>query len=137
MTLLHIQDHVFRARQEPTTENLEALWKSVFMLKAWYFLPASNAEGPSYPTIANIDGTRWLLAFTNHRRIKEFAAAAGRVTERGDVFLLVLDPLQSVERAGEIQEHVDGVIFNIDSEEMFRTSIEGLLGFARHFGLDV
>lgn len=135
MTILHIKDHVARARQEPTTENLEALWKSVFMLKAWYFMPSSDQEGPSYPTVVKIEGKTWLLAFTNHRRIKEFAKSSGRLNARGEVLLLVLDPQQSVDRAREVQEFVDGVIFNIDSDEMFRTTTEGLLGFAKHFGL--
>lgn len=135
MAILHIKDYVALARQEPTTENLEALWRSVFMLKAWYFMPASDQEGPSYPSVANIDGKNWLLAFTNHRRIKEFAKSTDRLNAKGEVLLLVLDPQVSVDRAREVRDHVEGVIFNIDSEEMFRTTIEGLMGFARHFGL--
>lgn len=135
MALLQIKDHVARARREPTTENLEALWKSVFMLKAWYFLPAGKKEGPSYPSVVNLEGKSWILAFTNHRRIKEFAASTGRVNERGEVLLLVLDPQQSVERAEEVEGIVEGIIFNIDSDEMFRTTVAGLLGFAQHFGL--
>ncbi|MBA2661948.1 MAG: hypothetical protein H0U74_06605 [Bradymonadaceae bacterium] len=135
MAAQEIRDHLARAKRAPTTQNLETLWRAVFMLQAWYFLPATDAEGPSHPSVTLVEGQAWLLAFTNVRRVKEFARAAKRVNTKDEMFLLVLDPLQSIERIREAGEHIEGVIFNIGSDETFRTTTEALEGFARHFGL--
>ena len=72
-----IRDYVARARAESSTENIQALWRAVFMLKGWYFLPSEDVEGPSHPTVVVVDEQPWLIAFTNVRRLKAFAARSG------------------------------------------------------------
>ncbi len=134
MTAREIRDYVQIARQEPTTEHLEALWRAVFLLKGWYFLPA-HADTETFPMVSLIDDEPWLLGFTNVRRLQEFARAHRRVNPDGSIPLLVLDPLDSINHLQEVQDHVTGVLFNIGSDETFRAPTGALLDYARHFGL--
>lgn len=133
MGVHEIRDYVQRARQRPTTEHIEAMWRAVFLLKGWYFLPSTNDEGPAFPTVTSVDGQPWLLAFTNVRRLQEFARVAGRGDDDGSVPLLVLDPAESMERILEVEDQVAGVIFNIDSQATFRAPTDALVAYARHF----
>lgn len=137
MVVYEIRDYVTRARREPSTENLEALWRAVFMLQAWYFLPSRSDEGPAFPTVSEIDGDHWLLAFTNVRRLKEFARSVDRLNEDGSVPMLVLDPGESMQKILSVADNIDGVIFNIDSEATFRAPVEALEGYARHFEIPI
>ena len=137
MTAREIRDYVAQAKKAPTTENIEALWRAVFMLQAWYFLPSTTAEGPAYPTVSKIEGEPWLLAFSNVRRIKEFARAAGRGDDDGSVPLLVLDPGESMGRILEVADQIEGVIFNIDSQATFRAPVEALEAYAHHFDVPI
>jgi hypothetical protein len=130
-----IRDFVAQARSEPSTENIEALWHAVFMLKGWYFLPAEDVEGPSHPTVAMIDGQPWIIAFTNVRRLKAFARQQGRMAEDGEVHLLVLDPADSMEKILAVRDSVVGVVFNPSSPETFRAPVDALEEYARHFGV--
>lgn len=135
MSAKEIREYVARAKGEPTTENIEALWGAVFMLKGWYFLPGRSDEGPAYPTVSVVEGQPWVLAFTNVRRLQEFARSQGRGGEDGSVNLLVLDPLESMEKILEVRAQIAGVIFNIDSGATFRAPVEALEAYARHFGV--
>lgn len=128
-----IRDYVARARAESSTENIQALWRAVFMLKGWYFLPSEDVEGPSHPTVVVVDEQPWLIAFTNVRRLKAFARDQGRMGDDGEVHLLVLDPLESMERILDVSDSVEGVIFNPGSPETFRAPVEALIEYARHF----
>ncbi len=135
MSARQIRDYVADARRDPSTENIQALWRSVFMLKGWYFLPSRSDEGPAYPTVSTIEGRPWLLAFTDVRRIKAFAKKTGRLADDGTVPLLVLDPLESMQRILEVRQSIDGVIFNLDSDATFRAPVDALEAYARHFGV--
>ena len=128
-----IRDFVASAKADPSTENIEALWHAVFMLKGWYFLPAEDVEGPSHPTVVMVDDQPWIIAFTNVRRLKAFAREQGRMAEDGEVHLLVLDPKESMEKILAVRESVVGVIFNPSSPETFRAPIEALEEYAEHF----
>ena len=130
-----IRDYVARARQNPTTDNIESLWRAVFLLKGWYFLPSRDDEGPAFPTATTVDGRPWLLAFTNVRRLEDFARTTGRIGADGSIPLLVLDPKESMERITEAAGAIDGVIFNIDSPSTFRAPIDALRAYAEHFGV--
>ncbi len=137
MSPREIRDYVAQAKRDPRTENIEALWRAVFLLKAWYFLPARDDEGPAFPTASIIDGGSWLLAFTNVRRLEEFARTAGREADDGSVPLLVLDPGESMRRILEVRNSIAGVIFNVDSPSTFRAPVEALQAYAEHFDVPV
>lgn len=130
-----IRDFVARAKSNPTTENLEALWRATFMLKGWYFLPSEDAEGPTHPTVVIVDDDPWIIAFTNVRRLEAFAADQGRMAEDGEVHLLVLDPGESMEKILAVRDTVTGVLFNPGSPETYRAPVEALEQYARHFGV--
>ncbi|RAL20457.1 hypothetical protein DL240_16770 [Lujinxingia litoralis] len=136
MSALEIRDYVARARREPTTENIEALWRAVFLLKGWYFLPSTRQEGPATPMVTMLGEEAWLLAFTNVRRIKEFSRQVGMAAPDGTVQLLVLDPRESMERLVAVEDRVEGVVFNIGSDETFRAPVAAVKAYAARMGLD-
>lgn len=130
-----IRDLVERAQKDPSTEHLEDLWRAVFMRKGWYFLPAEQREGPNRPAVMMIDDQPWLVAFTSLRHLKAFARNLGRIDDDEQLFLLVLDPLESMQKILEVREQVRGVVFNPDSPAAFRAPVAALEGYARHFGV--
>ncbi len=133
--MIEIRDLIATARQTPTEIHIEALWKAVFLLGAWYFLPASETPGPTSPMVVMHDDGAWLLAFTNFRRLSKFESTVGRRLPNGNINMLVLDPLMSMRLIVEHADHITGVIFNPDSEETFRAPTSALIAFAKHFGL--
>lgn len=133
MTPREIRDFVAQAKRDPRRENIEALWRAVFLLQAWYFLPSRDDEGPAFPTVSFIDGQSWLLAFSNVRRLEDFARAVGRDAEDGSVPLLVLDPKASMQRILAVRDDIAGVIFNVDSPATFRAPVDALEAYAQHF----
>ena len=137
MPVYEIRDYVARARREPTTENIEALWKAVFFRQAWYFLPSSNPEGPARPTVSQIDGRPWLLVFTHVRQLKEFARQAGRLNDDGSAPMLPLNPAESMAKILEVASSIEGVVFNIGSEATFRAPVKALKAYAQHFDVPI
>ncbi len=137
MSLHEIRHYVQRARREPTTENIQQMWRAVFLLKGWYFLPSRSDEGPAFPTATTIDGEPWLLAFTNVRRLEDTAEATDRLADDGSLPLLVLDPKESMERIIEVADAIAGVVFNIDSPASFRAPVQALRAYADHFGVPI
>lgn len=136
MSTYEIRDYVARARREPTTEHIEELWRAVFLLQAWYFLP-SRDEGPAFPVASEIDGAPWLLAFTNFRRLKDFARSIDRINPDGSAPMLVLDPAESTSKILSVRDSIEGVIFNIDSESTFRAPVQALESYAEHFEIPI
>lgn len=132
---MEILDYIERARREPSRENIEEMWRAIFMLKAWYFLPAASSEGPNRPMALEIDGEDWVAAFTNVRRYRAFAEEAGRVDEGGEVHALVLDPAESLERFVEVADAIQGVVFNPGGEAAVRAPTDALVAYARRFGV--
>lgn len=132
---IEIKDYVDRAKNEPTRERIEEMWRAVFLLQGWYFLPSRSDDGPAFPTVVEIDKEPWVLIFTNVREIKTFARQQGRSTSDGSTPLLVLDPLESMERILAEKKTLAGAIFNPDSEATFRAPLEALEAYAHHFGL--
>ena len=130
---MELRDYVAQAKREPTRQHIEAMWRAVFMLKAWYFLPAADEEGPNRPMVAEIDGQPWLPVFTNVRRYREFAASHARVDGEGNIHSLMLDPGESTRQIVEADDRIAGVVFNPGSEETFRTPVEALVAYAKHF----
>ena len=130
--MAEVRDHILRAKDEPTTENLRRMWEAVFGLPAWYLLPTLD-EGPSTPLVAEIDGQDWLLAFTSLRRLSDFAATAGRKSVRGEVPMLPLTPAEASARVDEVAAQIAGVAFNIGSDETFRAPVEALRHYAATF----
>lgn len=130
-----VQDYVAQAKQEPTTENLEALWRAVFLLQGWYFLPSRSGDGPAFPTVIMVDEKPWVLVFTNVRRLKAFARAAGRVNPDGSTPMLVLDPGSATDQILAQSQQLGGAIFNPDAEDTFRAPIQALEAYAHHFGV--
>jgi hypothetical protein len=132
--MIEIRDLVDLARQQPTDANIEALWKAVFLLRAWYLMPARPEDPNSYPLVTLVDGQAWLLAFTNFRRLRDMQRSIGRA---GDSKMLMLDPGQAMDQILSVRKHIRGVIFNPESDESFRCEVDALEAYARHFGLDV
>jgi hypothetical protein len=133
--MIEIRDLIATARQSPTEQNIEALWRAVFMLGAWYFLPASSTPGPTSPMVIMQEDGAWLLAFTNFRKLSQFESTVGRRLPNGNINMLVLDPLKSMRLIVEHAEHIQGVLFNPDSDETFRVPTNALVEFAKYFGL--
>lgn len=132
---MEIREYIRRAQREPTREHLEEMWRAMFTLKAWYFLPARDEEGPNRPLVLELEGAPWLAVFTNVRRYRDFAESVGRVDEEGSVHALMLDPGESVERIRGIGEAVEGVCFNPGSEIAVRAPVEAVVDYARHFDI--
>lgn len=130
-----IRESIRQAKREPTTEHLEAMWRDVFLLKAWYFLPAEESEGPNRPMVAQLGGETWLPAFTDVRHYREFAARAGRRDEEGETHALLLDPGESMDRIVEVRAAIRGVVFNPGSDHAIRAPVDALEEYARHFGV--
>ncbi len=128
-----IREYVQRAKAEPTTEHIEELWRAVFLLKGWYFIPAENREGPNRPMVTMMEGEPWLPAFTNVRRYRDFGQHAGRVDDDGEMHLLVLDPGESMEKLLEVRDAVRGIVFNPGSAVTFSAPVEALEEYAEHF----
>ena len=135
MVAKEIKEYVAQARALPSTEHLEAMWRAVFLLQGWYFLPSQSQEGPAYPTVSLIDDQPWVLIFTNVRELKTFARSQGRAAPDGSVPLLVLDPLESMEQILANKAHLTGALFNPGSEATFRAPLQALEDYARHFGV--
>ncbi len=127
-----ISDKIRAAQADPSTEELETMWRAVFALPAWYFLPAV-AEGPSTPLVARIDEGDWVLGFTHLRALNAFAAAQGMRTEEGEVPMLPLSPREAWEKLEEVADHVDGLWFNAGTDLSFRAPNVALAEFASRF----
>lgn len=128
-----IREYVRRAKADPTTDNIEALWRAVFLLKGWYFVPAERKEGPNRPMVTMLDGEPWLPAFTNVRRYRDFGEDIDRVDDEGEMHLLVLDPGASMEKILDVRDAIRGVVFNPGSSVTFRAPVEALEAYAEHF----
>lgn len=134
---IEIKDYVARAKAEPTTERLQEMWRAVFLLQGWYFLPAQRQDGPAFPTILELNKEPWVIIFTNVRELKHFARTQGRAHPDGSVPLLVLNPLESMRKILAVKHTLQGAIFNPDSDATFRAPMEALEAYARHFGLPI
>ena len=120
------------ARDEPSRENLEALWQHVMRLPAWYLLPAQS-EGESLPLVAELADGPYVVAFTHLRTLNAFAVDAGMRTESGDLPMLPLAPAEAVARIVEAGDHIDGAVFNPASDLVFRAPTQALAAFAERF----
>ena len=132
--MIEIRDLVERARIDASDENIEALWRAVFLLRAWYLLPAKPEQPDSYPLVLMVEDQPWLLAFTNFRRLRDMEREIAR---GGDSKMLVLDPGAAMAQIGEVKKFIRGVIFNPNSDETFRCEVDALEAYARHFGLEI
>lgn len=122
--MIEIADLIQRAREEPTTDNLRAMWHKVFALPVWYLLPA--AEGPTMPLVLQAEDGAWVVAFTHFRPLNEFARAHGLRNDAGEVPMLPMPPAEALDRLEEVAEHVRGVVFNPATELTFRSTVDAL-----------
>lgn len=76
----------------------------------------------------------WLVAFTNFRRLRDLERSLGN---HGDSKMLMLDPQTALNQIVSVRHHIRGVIFNIESDEMFRCETDALIAYAKYFGLEV
>ncbi len=120
------------ARDEPTSQNIEAMWRRVMGLPAWYLLPAA-LDAATTPLVAQLDDGDWIVAFTHFRALNEFARERGMRSDTGEVPMLALQPGEAVERIRELSDHVAGVVFNPGSELAFRAPVAALLDFVARF----
>lgn len=130
-----LHEYIARAKRDPSTEHLRAMWQRIFMLKGWYFLPAEDREGPNRPAVLQLGGEPWLPICTDVRRLQALAERVGRVDEEGDVNLLVMDPRESMQRIAEVGEALEGVVFNPGTEVAVRIPVEALEQCADEFNV--
>ena len=130
---MQIREYIEQAQREPTTEHIEAMWRAVFMLKAWYFLPATDEEGPTRPMVTELEGRHWIPAFTDVRTYRAFVDRQGSDDE--EMRALLLDPGESMERIVEVREAIAGVVFNPRSPIAFRAPVDALESYALHFDI--
>lgn len=135
--MIELRDLIKTAKSEPTTANIEAMWKAVYLLGAWYFAPGKRTPGATTPMVAQEEDGAWLLAFTNFRQLSRFEREHDLLLPDGNLNMLVLDPLKSTRLVQEHASHIVGVVFNPQSDETFRAPVDALVAYARHFGLDV
>lgn len=126
-----IRDHVARARRDPSREHIEALWRAVFLLKAWYVVPALEEEGPNRPLVLELEGDPWLPAFTNIRRFRDFATDLDRGGDR--LHYLALSPGEAMERIDRRSDVLTGIVFNPRTDIAFRGPVETLSACADRF----
>lgn len=129
--MTEIGDLIAIAREDPTTENLEQMWRKVFALPAWYMLPAS--EGPTTPLVARLDDGDWIVAFTHFRPLNAFARERGLRDEAGEIPMLALSPVESMRRLAEVTAHVSGLVFNLGTDLAFRAPHDALDDFSARF----
>lgn len=113
------------ARDEPSSENLETMWRHIMRLPAWYLLPAS-LDGPTTPLVAQLDDGRWIVAFTHFRALNEFARENEMRSDTGEVPMLALPPAEAVDRVREVAAHVDGIVFNASTDLALRAPTDAL-----------
>lgn len=123
------------ARQEPSRDNLIEMWRHLFFLKAWYFMPNRTTEGPAEPVLIDGHDGNILPAFTSVRRLRDFCEATGRTNETDDVPLLGLSPLEAVDNTRQHREAIDTVVFNPDTEISVSCPTEALIKYADYFNL--
>jgi len=132
---MEIRDYIERAHEDPSTEHIEALWRAVFTLKAWYFVPADDREGPTRPMVTMLGGEPWIPAFTGVRTYRAFVEATGRGGEGDELHGLLLDPGEAMQRITEVREAVTGVVFNPGTAIAFRAPVDALEEYALHFDI--
>ncbi len=134
---MEIRDYVLQAKREPSREHLEELWRAVFMLKAWYFVPAAEDEGPTRPMVTVLEGDCWIPTFTDVRNYRGFVDHSEQLASGRELHALLLDPGESLQRILQVREAVDGVVFNPGSAFEFRAPVGALEEYAEHFDVPV
>lgn len=109
-----------RAREEPTTENLERMWQRVMALPAWFLIPGAQGDTP---LVSRADDGTWLVVFTHFRPLNVFARAHGLRTEAGEIEMLTVSPRDALARVASVAIHLDGLTFNPGTEVAFRAPL--------------
>lgn len=123
--MTEVADAIRRARDAPSSENLEAMWRRVFALPAWYLLPA-ELDAETTPLVAQVDDGAWLIAFTHFRALNDFTRLKDMRSDTGEVPMLALSPVEAMKQIEEHSDHIDGVLFNAATELTFRTPVAAL-----------
>lgn len=79
-------------------ERLSALWRATFTLERWYFVLRGELENPR-PFVGVYDGKPFVLAFTNGKRVRDFAVANGYAADDDNAFSITMTPDATVEAA--------------------------------------
>jgi hypothetical protein len=130
-------DLIEQAKADPSREHLEEMWRAVFLRKAWYLVPARDEVGPNRPMVLSTDNGYWLPVFTNVRHYRQFAAEVGRENDDGEMHGLMLDPGEALSRILEVDEALDGVVFDAGTSHPFRAPLEALKAYAQQFDVPV
>lgn len=134
---MEIREYVVQAKRDPSRENLEELWRAVFLLKAWYFVPVSDEEGPTRPMVTRLEERYWIPAFTDVRNYRTFVEGSDQLESAEELHALLLDPGESMEQILKVRDAIAGVVFNPASDYTFRAPVEALEGYAEHFDVPV
>jgi ribosomal protein L7/L12 len=94
--------------------HLNRLWAAAYQLPQWHILlePTSTLAEPK-PVVAEVDGKRWVYAFTSTARLQAWAKKNGRGDAKGGALALSMEALEAkVWLAGLAEAGVHGVRFN-------------------------
>lgn len=92
--------------------NMAPLWKAVYDLERWWFMPTGDRADPR-PFCGVLDGKPYLMAFTTGDRARDFAIAQGRGDDDGGASAIAMPPKGVVEMAPSYEEQgVFGIVFD-------------------------
>jgi hypothetical protein len=109
-----LQNKAFGTKKTKGLQHLNALWAAAYSLKSWEFPihPKSSLKKPA-PIVVTLDGKKWVLAFTDGKRLQALLKKQGWANKKSPGLFLSMTPLKGklwLERLGKLGIH--GVRFN-------------------------
>lgn len=130
---MHIDDLVYATKMNPTTDNIIALWKDVFVRKCWYLLPAN--DGYTQPLVIDNEDRIGLPIFTSYEKMEAFADKRELKAAGEPLKMLVLSPYDAMLKILKTKDSIDEVIFNAGGKHGFRVTPAILEQYADYFNV--
>jgi hypothetical protein len=123
-------------RSDGSRESMDRLWRAVYALKQWHFVPRGEMEPNTIRAfVGEVDGKPYVFAFTDDRRAHAFAVRQKLQTSEGAFGILSMQTRAAVNYVHRLGEQgVFGILFN-DGPSGFFAPIGNVLPMARYFGL--
>lgn len=104
-----------QARNNPNSRaEMDALWGAVYSLPSWIFIDAGTFPD-SHPATAVIDGTRYVMGFTDHPAADYYWQGAGVTADR-----MILDIVTAAQMIFELEARgATHVLFNYGPNQFF------------------
>lgn len=97
---------------------MDALWRATFSLPEWHF--AVHAERPTQPLVVEMDGKRWVFAFTDAARVERFYRENAAKTGGAHSFRLTMPSAGARKWIGDAEKQgIFGVHFNFGQPGWF------------------